>query len=45
MDNTIEDALLQIEAEKKAGTSSFTPMEEVFAEIDRIIEEAKASET
>ncbi len=39
----IEEALLQIEAEKKAGTARFTPMEDVFAEIDRIIDEAKAS--
>ncbi len=39
----IEEALLQIEAEEKAGIADYTPMEDVFAEIDRIIAEATAS--
>jgi len=37
----IEEALLRIEAEERAGLSHYTPIEEVFAEIDVIIKEAK----
>ncbi len=39
----VEEALLQIEAEEKAGTALYAPMEDVFTEIDRIINEVEAS--
>ncbi|MDR2167510.1 MAG: hypothetical protein LBE35_06655 [Clostridiales bacterium] len=35
-------ALLEIEAEEEAGIAEYIPMEEVFAKLDRIIEEAEA---
>jgi len=43
----VEKVLLQIEAEERAGIYSYTPLEEVFAEVDRIIEavEAKAKKS
>ena len=34
----VEEALLQIEAEEKAGIMSYTPVDEVFTELDRIID-------
>jgi PHD/YefM family antitoxin component YafN of YafNO toxin-antitoxin module len=37
----IEEALLDIESEEKNGINRYTPIDEVFAEIDRIIDEAK----
>jgi len=37
----VEEALLQIEAEKKAGIVRYTSMEKVFSEIDRIIDEVE----
>ena len=40
----VEEALIRIEAEEKAGVARYTPIEEVFAEIDRIIEEAEEAE-
>ena len=39
----IEEALLQVEAEEKAEAKRYTPAEKVFAEIDRVIDEAEAS--
>jgi len=36
----IEEALLRVEAEERAGIARYTPMEEVFAEMDLIIKEA-----
>ena len=38
----VEEALLQIEAEEKAGTMRYTPVEEVLTELDRIIDNAEA---
>jgi len=38
-----EEALLKIEAEEKAGTALYTPVEEVFTELDRIIDETEAA--
>jgi len=38
----VEEALLQIEAEEKAGTMRYTPVEEVLTELGRIIDEAEA---
>jgi PHD/YefM family antitoxin component YafN of YafNO toxin-antitoxin module len=37
----IEEALLQIEAEKQAGTIHYVSSEVVFAELDRIIDEVE----
>jgi len=39
----VEEALLQVEAEEKAGVRRYTPAEEVFSELDRIIDEAEVS--
>jgi len=39
----VEEALLRIEAEEKAGIRRYTPFETAFAEIDRIIDEVEAS--
>jgi len=39
----VEEALLRVEAEEKAGIKRYTPVEDVFAEIDRIIDEVEAS--
>ena len=33
----VEEALLRIEAEEKNGIARYTPIEDVFVEIDRII--------
>jgi len=38
----VEEALLKIEAEEKAGSMRYTPVEEVLTELDRIIDEAEA---
>ena len=38
----VEKALLQIEAEEKAGIIRYTPVEKVFSELDRIIDEVEA---
>jgi len=35
----VEEMLLKIESEKKNGAMRYRPVEEVFAEIDRIIDE------
>ena len=35
----VEETLLQIEAEEKAGIMRYTPVEKVFEELDRIIDE------
>ena len=35
----VEKALLQIEAEEKAGIIRYTPVEKVFSELDRIVDE------
>ncbi len=37
MENEVEEALLQIEAEEKAGKARYTPMEEVFAELPELV--------
>lgn len=39
----VEDSLLQIETEEKSGTVNYTPVEKVFAELDRIIDEVEAT--
>ena len=39
----IEEALLRIEGEEKNGSMRFTTADEVFSEIDRIIDEAEAA--
>jgi PHD/YefM family antitoxin component YafN of YafNO toxin-antitoxin module len=41
----IEEALLQIESEEKMGLMSYTSINEVFGEIDQIIDEAEATST
>ena len=38
----VEEMLLLIESEKKNGIARYTPVDEVFAEMDRIIDEADA---
>ena len=38
----VEKALLQIEAEEKAGIKHYTPVEKVFSELDRIVDEAES---
>ena len=38
----IEEALLRIEDEEKNGIMRYTPADDVFTEIDRIIDEAEA---
>jgi len=38
----VEKILLQIEAEERAGIYNYTPLDEVFAEVDRIIDEVEA---
>ena len=38
----VEKALLQIEAEEKAGIKRYTPVEKVFSELDRIVDEAES---
>jgi len=39
----VEEALLKIEAEEKVGIALYTPAEEVFTELDRIIDETEAA--
>ena len=39
----IEESLIKIEAEEKAGENRYTPVDEVFNEIDRIIDEVEAT--
>ena len=38
----VEESLLLIEAEEKAGTVRYSPVQDVFSEIDRIIDQAEA---
>jgi len=38
----VEETLLQVEAEEKAGIKRYTPIKKLFAELDRIIDEAEA---
>jgi len=38
----VEKALMQIEAEEKAGIARYTPLEKVFSELDRIVDEVEA---
>ena len=38
----VEDALLRIEAEKRAGIRRYTPAKKVFSELNRIIAEVEA---
>ena len=39
----VEEALMKIESEEKRGIARYTPVEKVFSEIDRIIDEAEAA--
>ena len=39
----VEESLLKAEAEQSAGIQRYTPTDEVFLEIDRIIDEAEAA--
>ena len=39
----VEESLMNIEAERANGIMRYTPVEEVFSEIDRIIDEAEAT--
>ena len=39
----IEESLLRIETEEKEGIMRYTPVKEVFAEIDRIIDEVEST--
>ena len=39
----VEETLMKIESEEKRGIARYTPVEKVFSEIDRIIDEAEAA--
>jgi len=40
----VEEALLRIEEEERLGIAKYTPIEEVFAQIDQIINDAEEAE-